>query len=30
MSVLIGHASMDEQGGAAGGKGGDQTGREVC
>lgn len=30
MSVLIGHASMDEQGCAAGGKGGDQTGREVC
>ena len=30
MSVLIGHASGDENGGARGGMAGDQTGREVC
>ena len=30
MNVLIGHASMDEQGGAAGGRAGDQTGKELC
>lgn len=30
MSVLIGHASIDENGKAAGGIGGDQTKREVC
>ena len=29
MSVMIGHASIDENGKAAGGKGGDQTGKEV-
>ena len=29
MSILIGHASIDENGKAAGGKGGDQTGKEV-
>lgn len=29
MSVIIGHASIDENGKAAGGKGGDQTGKEV-
>ena len=30
MAVLIGHASIDENGKIAGGKVGDQTGREVC
>lgn len=30
MSVLIGHASIDENGKAHGGRAGDQTGREVC
>ena len=30
MSVLIGHASVDENGKAAHGKGGDQTKKEVC
>ena len=30
MSVLIGHASCDENRRASGGKAGDQTGREVC
>ena len=30
MSVLIGHASIDENGRAYGGQAGDQTGREVC
>lgn len=30
MSVLIGHASIDENGNAARGKGGDQTRKEVC
>ena len=30
MTVRIGHASMDEQGCAAGGKAGDQTGKEIC
>lgn len=30
MSVLIGHASIDENGNAARGKGGDQTKKEVC
>lgn len=30
MSVLIGHASIDERGAAAGGSAGDQTGKEVC
>lgn len=30
MSVLIGHASIDENGKAAHGKGGDQTKKEVC
>jgi len=30
MAVLIGHASIDENGRIAGGKVGDQTGREVC
>ena len=30
MSVLIGHASIDERGTAHGGAAGDQTGREVC
>lgn len=30
MSILIGHASIDENGKAYGGKAGDQTGREVC
>lgn len=30
MAVTIGHASIDERGKAAGGKAGDQTGREVC
>ena len=30
MAVKIGHASIDENGKAAGGKAGDQTGREVC
>lgn len=29
MAVLIGHASIDENGKATGGKGGDQTGKEV-
>lgn len=30
MSVLIGHASIDENGNASRGKGGDQTKKEVC
>ena len=30
MAVKIGHASIDENGKATGGKAGDQTGREVC
>lgn len=30
MSVLIGHASIDERGKAYGGAAGDQTGKEVC
>ena len=30
MSVLIGHASIDERGKASGGAAGDQTGHEVC
>ena len=30
MSVKIGHASIDENGNASGGSGGDQTGKEVC
>lgn len=30
MAVLIGHASIDENGRAHGGSAGDQTGREVC
>lgn len=30
MSVLIGHASIDENGKASGGQAGDQTGKEVC
>lgn len=30
MAVKIGHASIDENGHAKGGKAGDQTGREVC
>ena len=30
MSVLIGHASIDENGNAKGGAAGDQTGKEVC
>lgn len=30
MSVMIGHASIDERGSARGGSAGDQTGREVC
>ena len=30
MSVLIGHASIDERGKACGGAAGDQTGKEVC
>ena len=30
MSVLIGHASIDERGKAYGGAAGDQSGREVC
>lgn len=30
MAVRIGHASIDENGHARGGKAGDQTGREVC
>lgn len=30
MSVLIGHASIDENGNASGGRAGDQTGKEVC
>ena len=30
MSILIGHASIDENGGASGGQSGDQTGKEVC
>lgn len=30
MSVMIGHASIDENGKARGGVAGDQTGREVC
>ena len=30
MSVMIGHASIDERGKARGGQAGDQTGREVC
>lgn len=30
MSVIIGHASIDEYGKISGGKAGDQTGKEVC
>ena len=30
MSILIGHAAGDENGRAANGQAGDQTGREVC
>ena len=30
MAVKIGHASIDENGNASGGSGGDQTGKEVC
>ena len=30
MALLLGHASIDENGNAAGGASGDQTGREVC
>lgn len=30
MSVMIGHASIDERGKASGGSAGDQTGKEVC
>ena len=30
MSVRIGHASIDENGNATGGKAGDQTGKELC
>lgn len=30
MSILIGHASIDENGRASGGQAGDQTGKEVC
>lgn len=30
MSVMIGHASIDENGKASGGTAGDQTGKEVC
>ena len=30
MAVKIGHASIDENGRAQGGKAGDQTGKEVC
>lgn len=30
MTVMIGHASIDENGKATGGSGGDQTGKEVC
>ena len=30
MSVLIGHASIDERGKAKGGQAGDQTKKEVC
>lgn len=30
MSVLIGHASIDENGNASGGRAGDQTGKELC
>ena len=30
MSVLIGHASINEKGKASGGQAGDQTGKEVC
>lgn len=30
MAVKIGHASIDENGKASGGSGGDQTGKEVC
>ena len=30
MSILIGHASIDENGKASGGQAGDQTGKEVC
>lgn len=30
MSVIIGHASIDERGRASGGTAGDQTGKEVC
>ena len=30
MSVMIGHASIDENGKARGGVAGDQTKREVC
>lgn len=30
MAVRIGHASIDENGNASGGRGGDQTGKELC
>ena len=30
MAVRIGHASIDENGSATGGRGGDQTGKELC
>ena len=30
MSVKIGHASIDENNKASGGKSGDQTGKEIC
>ena len=30
MAVKIGHASIDESGKFAGGKAGDQTGKEIC
>ena len=30
MAVRIGHASIDENGNATGGKAGDQTGKELC
>ena len=30
MTVILGHASQDERGKAAGGTGGDQSGKEVC
>ena len=30
MAVRIGHASIDENGNASGGRAGDQTGKELC